>query len=122
MADDFNNSITRMMSMVKGDTLSFGFQVTGLNGVAPDQIYFSCKENLEDEAYIFQISLDEGIDQRSYDATSDTFTFGLRLAPSYTENIDLGKYFYDLRLIIDEDVLTLMKGILSIEWEVTENE
>ena len=46
MADDFNNSITRTISMVKGDTLSFGFQITGLNGTEPDAIYFSCKENL----------------------------------------------------------------------------
>ena len=32
MADDFNNSIQRSITMVKGDTLSFGFQVSGLEG------------------------------------------------------------------------------------------
>ena len=121
MADTFNNAIKRDISMVRGDTLSFGFQVTGLAGAEPDAIYFSCKENLEDDTYIFSISLDNGIVKRSYDQTTDTLTYGVRVAPELTENVDLGKYFYDLQMDINDDVLTLMKGKLSIEWEVKES-
>ena len=120
MADTFNNSIKRDISMVRGDTLSFGFQIQGLEGARPDEIYFSCKENLEDETYIFSVSLEGGISERSYDSETDTLTYGVRVAPELTANVDLGKYFYDLQLVINNDVLTLMKGKLSIEWEVKE--
>lgn len=121
MADTFNNSIKRDISMVRGDTLSFGFQVTGLNGQEPDAIYFSCKEQLEDETYIFSISLGAGIEKRSYDVETDTLTYGVRVAPELTADVDFGKYFYDLQFEINDDVLTLMKGKLSIEWEVKES-
>lgn len=120
MADTFNNSIKRDISMVRGDTLSFGFQITGLEGQEPDEIYFSCKENLEDDTYIFSISLGNGIEKRSYEQATDTLTYGVRVAPELTEDVDLGKYFYDLQMDINDDVLTLMKGKLSIEWEVKE--
>lgn len=121
MADVFNNSIQRPISMVRGDTLSFGFQVSGLNGQRPDGIYFSCKEHLEDDSFVFSISLGAGITERSYDAQTDTLTYGVRVAPELTEGLELGKYFYDLQMDIDDDVLTLMKGKLSIEWEVKES-
>ena len=120
MADTFNNSIKRDISMVRGDTLSFGFQITGLEGERPDEIYFSCKEHLEDTSYVFSIQLGAGIEKRSYDSQTDTLTYGVRVAPELTENVDFGKYFYDLQLDINEDILTLMKGKLSIEWEVKE--
>lgn len=121
MADTFNNSIKRDISMVRGDTLSFGFQITGLGGERPDEIYFSCKEQLEDETYIFSISTADGISERSYDVETDTLTYGVRVAPELTEGVEYGKYFYDLQLEINDDVLTLMKGKLSIEWEVKES-
>ena len=118
MADDFNNSIQRSITMVKGDTLSFGFQVSGLEGQEPDEIYFTCKEHIEDSEPVFQLSLGDGIEKRSYDAETDTLTYGVRVAPELTQDVELGKYFYDLEFDINEDVLTLMKGSLSIEWEV----
>ena len=121
MADTFNNSIKRDISMVRGDTLSFGFQVTGLGGAEPDSIYFSCKEHLENETYVFSKSLEAGIEERSYDQETDTLTYGVRVAPEDTEDVDFGKYFYDLQIGINGDILTLMKGRLSIEWEVKES-
>lgn len=121
MADTFNNAIKRDISMVRGDTLSFGFQITGLEGERPDEIYFSCKEKLEDTTYIFSISTADGISERSYDQETDTLTYGVRVAPELTEGVEFGKYFYDLQLDINDDVLTLMKGKLSIEWEVKES-
>ena len=121
MADVFNNSILRPITMVKGDTLSFGFQITGLSGAEPDAISFSCKENLEDDECIFSISLEDGITLRSYEQATDTLTYGVRVAPELTAGVDLGKYFYDLQIKVNDDVLTLMKGSLSIEWEVDES-
>lgn len=121
MADTFNNAIKRDISMVRGDTLSFGFQISGLEGERPDAIFFSCKEKLEDTTYIFSVSMEDGISERSYDAETDTLTYGVRVAPELTEDVEFGKYFYDLQLGINDDILTLMKGKLSIEWEVKES-
>ena len=118
MANDFNNSILLNISMVKGDTMSFGFLLQGLNGKRPDEIYFACKENPESETFIFIKSLLDGISRTNYDRDTDIQTFVVRVDPSDTENIDCGRYFYDLSIYVNNDVLTLMKGRLSIDWEV----
>jgi len=121
MADDFNNAIKRDISMVKGDSMCFGFQIQGLGDNRPDAIYFACKAELSDETYIFNKELEDGIELVSYEPTSDVLTYAVRVAPEDTESVDVGRYFYDLSVHIDDDVLTLMKGRLSIEWEVNEN-
>lgn len=121
MADVFNNAINRNISMVKGDTLSFGFQIQGLENQEPDAVYFSCKASLEDETYIFQKTLSGGIVMRSYDTENDIYTYGVRVAPSDTSDEECGRYFYDLSIHVNGDVLTLMRGMLEIVWEA-ENE
>lgn len=119
MADDFNNAIKRDISMVKGDTMSFGFQIQGLGDQRPDEIHFTCKQDLEDENYIFERTLDNGVSFRSYDQETDTLTYGVRVPPDATDDIQEGLYYYDLQLDINGDILTLMKGRLTIEWEST---
>lgn len=47
------------ISMVSGDTLAFGFEVDGVNQI--DSAFFSCKINADDEHYVFQKSLNDGI-------------------------------------------------------------
>lgn len=118
MADSFNNAILLDLSMVKGDTMSFGFQIQGLEGETPDAVYFACKDKLEDESFIFLKELGEGITLRDYNRVTDTLTYIVRVAPSNTASVDCGRYFYDLSLHANNDVLTLMKGRLSIDWEV----
>lgn len=119
MADDFNNAIKRDISMVKGDTMSFGFQIQGLGDQRPDEIHFTCKQDLEDDNYIFERTLDNGISFRSYDQETDTLTYGVRVPPEATEDLQDGIYYYDLQLDINGDILTLMKGRLTIEWQTT---
>lgn len=119
MADDFNNAIKRDISMVKGDTMTFGFQIQGLEGQRPDEIHFTCKQDLEDENYIFERTLDNGVSFRDYDQETDTLTYGVRVPPEATEDLQDGLYYYDLQLDINGDVLTLMKGRLTIEWQST---
>jgi hypothetical protein len=119
MADDFNNAIKRDISMVKGDTMSFGFQIQGLGDQRPDEIHFTCKQDLEDENYVFERTLDNGVSFRDYDQETDTLTYGVRVPPDATADIQEGLYYYDLQLDINGDILTLMKGRLTIEWEST---
>lgn len=119
MADYFYNPTIQNIAMVKNDTMSFGFQIQGLGGQTPTEIYFTCKENPSDRDYLFQKVIGNGVDLKSYDAETDTLTYTLRVAPSDTENIEVGRYFYDLEIHINKDTYTMLKGRLSIDWEVT---
>lgn len=116
--EQFNNAINYNISMVKGDTMSFGFELQGLEGESPESINFACKEQIDDGSYIFNKDLDNGIELRSYDAETDILTVVVRVAPSDTADVDIGQYFYDLSIFINDDVITLMRGKLTIVWEV----
>lgn len=123
--DYFYNVLKKDITMVKGDTMSFGFQIQGLEGSTPSSIVFSCKDDPEDETAIFVSSLtDGGIWLDSQDVEKDILTYGVRIAPEKTEDLNVGRYFYDLEITINggtvnEDVFTLMKGRLQIEYDVT---
>lgn len=117
--DDFYNAIRKEITMIKGDTLAFNFQVQGLGGSEPTGIYFTCREKPESEAYYFQRSLAEGITLETYEAETDTATYSVRVRPEQTENLVAGRYYYDLELAVDDDVFTLMKGRFNVDWDVT---
>ena len=100
------------ISMVRGDTLSFGIQMDGLEQDL-DSMFFSCKENYDDLDYIFQKSIGDGIEKVS------TGVYTVRVAPEDTQDITAGQYYYDLQVSVNGDVFTLLKGILEVEWDVT---
>ena len=114
----FYNAIKRDLSMVRGDTMSFCFQVQGLEGQRPEKIYFTCKEAVESTDAVFMVSSDNTIDFVSYDEEHDVLTYTVRIPPSKTAALELGRYFYDLKFLLNRDVITLMIGRLSIEFEV----
>lgn len=114
----FYNAIKRDISMVRGDTMSFGFQLKGLEGQRPEEVIFCCKESLEDTDCLFMVSLADTIDFVDYDEASDTLTYTVRIPPYKTNNIPLGRYFYDLEVHVNGDVITLMIGRISVEFEV----
>lgn len=118
-SDYFYNPIKRDIAIVQGDTCSFGFQIQGLGGQRPSAINFSCKEKVEDEDSLFRVALTNNIDERSYDSERDILTYGVRIPPALTHNIPLGRYFYDLQAVVNGDVITLMKGRLSIDYQIT---
>lgn len=115
----FFNPIKRDIAIVQGDTCSFGFQIQGLQGQRPTSIILSCKETIEDEDPLFMVSDTDTIDERSYDETTDILTYSVRIPPYATHNIPLGRYFYDLQIVVNDDVITLMSGRLSLEYQVT---
>ena len=114
----FYNAIKRDIAMVRGDTMSFAFQLKGLEGQRPEDVVFCCKENLEDTDCLFKVSLSDTIDLRDYDSESDTLTYTVRIPPYKTSNIPLGRFFYDLGVMVNGDVITLMIGRISVEYEV----
>ena len=117
--DNFYNAIRKEITMIKGDTLAFNFQVQGLGGATPASIYFTCREKPESQNYYFQRSLGNGITRVDYDAETDTATYSVRVRPDNTDDLTAGRYYYDLQMTVENDVLTLMKGRLNIEWDVT---
>ena len=102
--------------------MSFAFQVQGLKGERPDFIQFSCKNTLEDTKYLFAVNLNDTIDMRSYDSERDILTYSVRIPPEKTAPLAEGRYFYDLELRVNGDVITLMIGRISIIDQVTDSE
>lgn len=103
------------ITMIKGDTLSFDVAVFDQNGapLTVDTAYFTCKKNINGDEKAFQKALDHGI-------TYDGDLLVVRVAPSDTESLEAGRYFYDLQLGVGDDVYTPMIGILTIEQDVTD--
>lgn len=98
--------------MVRGDTLSFGVEFYGLSQDL-DSAFFTCKSNRTDAANVFQKYLGNGISKIDYGQ------YVVRVAPEDTKDIDAGKYYYDLEISVNNDVFTIMKGVLEIEQDVT---
>lgn len=108
--------ITENLTMVKGDTKSFGFELSDGQeaSITLDTAYFSCKKNYEDADYVFQKSLNNGI------TAAENNQFIVRVAPEDTQLLDPGQYYYDLQIGVNSDIYTIIRGILEIVPEVTE--
>lgn len=102
------------ITMVKGDTLSFAIickdQYDEL--IEFDTAYFTCKKNPGNIWNVFRKSLDDGI------SLVDEH-YVVRVPPDDTKYIEAGRYFYDLEVGVDDDIFTLMKGILEIEEDIS---
>jgi len=104
------------LEMTKGDTLSFGVEIYNL-GQNLDAAYFTCKTNYDDEMTVFQKSLGDGITLDNSDESGNYF-YKVRIAPEDTENVEVGKYYYDLQIEANSDVFTILKGVLTIDYDV----
>lgn len=102
----------KVINMVKGDTLAFGMEFTGLDQDL-DSAYFTAKQSYDTEQTIFQKSLNDGIEK-----VSDG-VYSVRLAPEDTANVIAGKYYYDLQIGANGDVYTLLYGIINLYPDVT---
>ena len=103
--------------MVRGDTLSFGIQITDDEGKPftqdLDEASFSCKSNNALNKYVFKKTLGQGITK------SGTGEYVVRVAPEDTRNEEAGKYFYDLELKVNGDVFTVLRGVLELTQDIT---
>lgn len=105
------NYSNKNFKMVVGDTESFGFEIKGVSGI--DAVYFSCKRDVQDISYLFQKSLENGIEQR------ENNRFVVRIAPEDTQLLNPGQYYYDLEVGANGDVFTILRGILTLVPEIT---
>lgn len=114
---DYNNAIYQDIDMVRGDTLAFNFIVKGLNGAEPT-IAFTCRDHYDGEL-LFNCVSGYGIEQVDYDEEQDAATFAVWVDPNKTKYLDLARYYYDLELSVNSDVITLMRGRLTLLYDVT---
>lgn len=118
MVDIFYNVVKQDITVVRGDTLAFGFQLAGLDGDLPTSINFTVKENPDDAEPLFSVGLDSGeIWEDAY--TQNVAQFGVRIPPHLTEGLTPGRYFYDLEVRINDEVFTFMKGRFIVEYDIT---
>lgn len=113
--------MVKNIGMVRGDTLSFGFELYEKSGdsVVPsstvlNEAYFSCKRTKNDTTYAFQKTFGNGISR------VEGNVYRVRVAPEDTANLSEGKYSYDLQINPSTDAFTILEGILEIRKGVTE--
>ena len=115
MRNNFNMA-DENITMVKGDTLSFGLEIDGLDGQDLESAYFTCKDVPTSSSNIFKKSLGDGITKVS------AGKYEIRVAPEDTADVIAGLYWYDCRIGLNGDVFTLMHGVLELLQNVTEEE
>jgi hypothetical protein len=119
---DFINAIDNNIDMVRGDTLAFSFQLAGLKSRSAYEdliVTFAVAEHYDDESLV-EITSGNGIELEDYDTANDTATFSVSVAPNNTKNLDLNRYYYDLQIKDDNNVITLMRGRLTLLWDVAD--
>lgn len=99
------------LSMVRGDTLAFAFEIDGVASL--DSAYFTVKANVQDDNYILQKSLNSGI------TVVETGKWRVRVAPEDTANIEVGSYYYDLEIGVNSDIYTIITGKLKVQQDIT---
>ena len=113
--DRMINMADKYITMIQGDTLSFGIVLEDQYGQATDidNAIFIAKKNYTDDNRLFEKTIGDGIER------DDVGSYTVRVAPEDTINADAGRYYYDLRVGIDDDMYTFMHGIIEIEPRVT---
>lgn len=103
------------IELTRGDSYGFNFEISDSAGevVTPDACFFSVKNNPDDDTYVFQKSLDQGI------TLLDSGEYYVKIDPDDTKDLAQFGYYYDLEVTIDDNVYTFLKGKLEIKWDVT---
>lgn len=113
---DFLNAWAQEIEMVRGDTLAFNFQLAGLGSYEAYQdliCVFAFAEHYESDNVV-EINNYNGISLIEYDAAHDIATFGVSVAPASTRYLPLTRYYYELKIKDDNNVVTLMRGHLTL--------
>lgn len=120
---DFLNAFNQNIDMVRGDTLAFNFQLSGLESLSAYEellVTFAVAEHYDDDELIEITNTSNGITLEEYNAANDTATYSVCIDPSMTKTLDLTRYFYDLQIKNNTNVITLMRGRLTLLYDVAD--
>ena len=102
------------ITLVRGDTLSFGIVMYG-DVQTLDTAFFTIKKDYNDSPLV-QKSIGDGI------ASYEDGEYTVRVTPEDTKDLELGRYYYDLQVSNGGDDFTILRGILDLVYNVTEEE
>lgn len=110
------NMADKYITMVKGDTLSFGVELADETGAPVDitDAVFVARKTYNATASVFEKTLGNGITK------VDDGIYSVRVAPEDTADNDAGRYYYQFKVMKNSDVYTIMRGIIELEPEVEE--
>lgn len=110
------NMADKYITMVKGDTLSFGIELADETGAPVDitDAVFVARKTYNATASVFEKTLGNGITK------VDDGIYSVRVAPEDTADNDAGRYYYQFKVMKNNDVYTIMRGIIELEPEVEE--
>lgn len=100
------------IKMVKGDSLSFTFEIEELD-VDLDNAFFTVKNNEDDTTALIRKSLSNGISK------VDTNKYLVMITPRDTKYLDIKSYYYDLEITVGDSVHTVIKGLFKLERDIT---
>ncbi len=107
------------IELIRGDTLDLKFQRKLSNNEVitevPDKMYFTVKSSYYDEDYLFQKRLEDG--SITFNSKDNYYYFTIE--PEDTNDLNYSTYVYDIEIIKDGIVKTILKGKLKIKEEVT---
>lgn len=104
------------IEIIRGDTKRYKFCRKDKNGDIitriADKIYFTIKENSNNNDFILQKTIDDMIfDENGY--------YHFVILPTDTNNLPYKTFCYDIERIQDGDVRTIRRGRIKITSEVT---
>ena len=100
------------IKMVKGDSLSFTFEIEYLS-VDIDTAFFTVKNNEDDSTAVIRKSLSNGISK------VDTDKYLVMLTPRDTKYLDTKSYYFDLEITVGDSVYTIIKGLFKLEKDIS---
>lgn len=108
------NMADKYITMVKGDTLAFGVEIKDESGspVNITDAVFVAKKTYNALTSVFEVSLGDGITKIA------DGVYSVRVAPEDTADNEAGRYFYQFKVAKNDDVYTIMRGIIELEPEV----
>lgn len=114
---DFINSVTQDITMVRGDTLAFSFILSGLGSREEYEALecsFSVVEHYDEDPFI-----SGWVNLEDYNAEKDEAIFTVGVPPYVTKDLELGRYYYDLQFKDTDNVVTLMRGHFTLVYDVS---
>lgn len=102
----------KYITMVKGDTLSFGVEIVDQDGqpMDVDHLEFVCRKTYTDTTSVFYLSDGNGITRLS----EGVYAVLVPASSTSPQSVEPGRYVHDFRVEYGDDAFTVFHGVLEI--------
>lgn len=106
------------MEFVRGDTCPITFSITDsqdniLDDLEGANIYFTVKVSYSEPSFLIQKTYNGGT------ITKDGDNYSLTILPTDTENLEYGRYVYDICVVSQDLKATIVRGTITLGNEAT---